>query len=211
MNQPTILQAFLLFDVFLIGALCAVAISHAYAHFHPTEIPQPDKPAHIPPPATHLPTTVRDHLIATAQANFETVLERATKQLTKDLDATEVRLARQLKHVSSDIADQEMERYHAELEHLREEATSASDNAQTELADHQADLKAKLEQEITAERERLLTQLDTRLGDAVASFLVDTLQHNVDLGAQSAYLMSALEEHKAELAQEIRNETRVTK
>jgi hypothetical protein len=41
------------------------------------------------------------------------------------------------------------------------------------------------------------------LGDAVASFLIDTLQHEVDLGAQTNYLIKTLDEHKDELKKEV--------
>jgi len=41
----------------------------------------------------------------------------------------------------------------------------------------------------------------------VASFLTETLQHNVDLGAQSAYLTAMLEEHKADFAKEVADES----
>jgi hypothetical protein len=44
------------------------------------------------------------------------------------------------------------------------------------------------------------------LADAVASFLIETMQHNVDLGAQSTYLTTMLEEHKTELTKGIIDE-----
>ena len=59
-----------------------------------------------------------------------------------------------------------------------------------------------------AEKQRLLQQIDTKLADAVASFLMETLQHNVDLGAQSAYLTAMLEEHKTDFAKELSDESR---
>jgi hypothetical protein len=37
----------------------------------------------------------------------------------------------------------------------------------------------------------------------VASFLNETLQHNVDLGGQTEYLLSMLEEHKADFIREV--------
>ena len=51
--------------------------------------------------------------------------------------------------------------------------------------------------------EQIIGQLDTKIADGIASFLVETLQHNVDLGAQTAYLTAQLEEHKADLIREI--------
>jgi hypothetical protein len=48
--------------------------------------------------------------------------------------------------------------------------------------------------------------MDTKLADAVTSFLMETLQHNVDLGAQSAYLTAMLDEHKDELVKGVKHE-----
>jgi F0F1-type ATP synthase membrane subunit b/b' len=111
----------------------------------------------------------------------------------------------------------ETQRYHASLNTLRNQAETTIGGAQTEIAKHQteletklAELKAELEpklvKEIAAEKLHLIQQIDTKLADAVASFLVETLQHNVDLGAQSAYLTAMLDEHKAELVKEITDE-----
>ena len=56
----------------------------------------------------------------------------------------------------------------------------------------------------------MIQQIDTRLAEAVTSFLIETLQHNVDLGAQSAYLTAQLEEHKADFIKEVADETPAT-
>ncbi len=76
----------------------------------------------------------------------------------------------------------------------------------TVLTERKKKLEAKLDEELTIEKERLLRQIDTKLADAVGSFLVDTLEHNVDLGAQKAYLVSLLEEHKEEFKKEVGDE-----
>ena len=61
-------------------------------------------------------------------------------------------------------------------------------------------------EEITNEKEKLIQQIDTRLADAVTSFLIETLGHNVDLGAQNKYLIEMLEEHKPELIKGVKDE-----
>ena len=62
------------------------------------------------------------------------------------------------------------------------------------------------EQLRAAEKQQLIAQIDTKLADAVTSFLVETLGHNVDLGAQSDYLISVLDEHKAEFTKRVTDE-----
>lgn len=214
--SSTFLQIFLLLNVFLIGALTAVAIRHAYAHFRPTHHER-EKP-HKPAPNTHLPPAVREQLLHAAKANFQVVLEKSATQLQRDLDSTATQLNKQLEKLGTKIIDDETERYHTTLNMLREQAETTINGAQAnvtqhqadiqaQLAEHQAKLEAELNEKMVAEHERLVQQLDTKLADAVSSFLVETLQHNVDLGAQSSYLTAMLEEHKDELTKGIKNET----
>jgi Na+/phosphate symporter len=214
--SPTFLQIFLMVNVFLIGAFTAVAIRHAYAHFRPAHHDE-EKPVHHPAPTAHLPPAVREQLLRAAQTNFQTVLERSAAQLQHDLQSTTIQLNKQLEKIGTKIIDDETERYHTSLTQLRNNAETTITSAQSEVAQHQAELMAKLaEQQIkleaelaekmASEQQRLIQQMDTKLADAVASFLTETLQHNVDLGAQSAYLTAMLDEHKDELVNGVKNE-----
>lgn len=202
--NPTLLQVFLLLNVFLIGAITALAVQHAYAHFrrgpHEAEKNHPVKADNRLPPA------VKKHMLEVSQANFQTALDRSTARLQHDLESTETQLNKQLEKLGGAVVDDEIQRYRAELDELRRRAETTLTSAQAEIVQHQTDLKAKLAEEIAAEKQRLLEQMDTRLADAVASFLLETLPHNVDLGAQSAYLTAMLEEHKEELKKGIVDE-----
>lgn len=226
MNTTLLLQIFLLLNVFIIGALTVIAAQHAYAHFKPT--PPPEKPHRPIAHGAHLPPEVRKHLLEMAQINFQTVLDHSAAELQHDLRTTSTQLNKHLEKLGNDIVSDEMKRYKTNLDELRHHAETAIGGAQTYIAEHQAKLKAKLDErqseleaklterqteletklndEIVAEKQRLTQQLDTKLADAVASFLIETLQHNVDLGAQSAYLTAMLEEHKSEIIKGVTGE-----
>jgi hypothetical protein len=209
MKSSTFLTLFLYFDTFVMGALAAVAIRHAYAHFRPHE---PEK--HHPASAAqngHLPPEVRQHLLEAAQTKFQAVLDRSAVELEKDLTMTSLNMNKRLDKLGEEVVGREMQRYHEQLEELRKKTDAITQSAQAEVDTHQTDLKAKLEVEMEAEKQHLLQQIDTKLADAVASFLTETLQHNVDLGAPSAYLVSVLEEHKADFTKEVADENQTTK
>ncbi len=102
------------------------------------------------------------------------------------------------------------------LEELRQQTETTIGGAAAEVASHQAELqqalKARLqelekalEQDIAGEKQRIVDQMDKKLAGAVTAFLVETLGHNVDLGAQSQYLTEMLEQHKAELIKEMQD------
>ena len=209
------LQIFLGIDIFFVGVLTAVAVRHAYAHYRP-EKHEPEK-SHPATQNAHLPPAVREHLLETAQANFQHILDRSAMDLQKDLEDTAGKITKLLDRLGAEVVGNELEHYRTDLERLRKQTSEDISQAKSQLSGQQAELKAKLTEEITAEKQRafqeiqaekqrLVQQLDTKLADAVASFLVETLQHNVDLGAQTKYLTAMLEEHKTELAKEVTGE-----
>ena len=198
------------------GVLAAVAIRHARAHFKP---PQPtETPRRKTTQQVHLPPAVKDRLLHAAQANFQSVLDHSADELQRNLKTTASSLNKQLEQLGHEIITDEMKRYRAGLDELRDQAQIAIGGAQSSIAAHQAQLEAKfmerqaelennLANDMATEKQRLVEQMDTKLSDAVASFLIETLQHNVDLGAQSAYLTTMLEEHKTELTKKVTDET----
>ena len=64
----------------------------------------------------------------------------------------------------------------------------------------------KMQAELEAQKAQLIAQIDTKLADSVVAFLVETLQHDVDLGAQTQYLTKMLDEHKADFSGKVKDE-----
>lgn len=205
------LQIFLYLNIFLIGALAAVAAQQAYAHFKPAP-----KVERKPPPtlAVQVPEATKEQLVKEAEEKFHDVIDHSAYEFQHGLRATATQLNTQLENLGAEIVSNEMNRYRLSLDELREQAKAAFATAESDVTKHQAELEkmlderkkvleTKMGEEIVAEKAKLVAQIDTRLADAVASFLIETLQHNVDLGAQSAYLTSVLEEHKDEFKREV--------
>lgn len=195
------LQIFLLANVFLIGALTAIAVRHARAHFKPKE---PEKPRMIATvPQVQLPPMVREHLIKEAEDHFLKQLSDSVEELQNDLQFTSARLNKQLQQLGSEVAISEKGRYTTMLEDLRKRTEVALSAAQAELNQHQADLKTRMGEALEAEQRLLIKQIDTKLADAVGSFLTEALSHNIDLGAQTTYLIDLLEQHKDDFKREV--------
>lgn len=209
------LQIFLLVNVFLIGALAAVAVRHALAHFKPhTHDAEKARPAH---PIVQLSPAVKERLIKDAEVKLQAVLDRSVTQLERSLTETSGRLDRQLERMGSKIISDEMARYNKALDELQArtqisisgaqaEITQHQDDLKAKLAERQAELEAKLADDMAVEKARLIAELDTKLGDAVTSFLLETMAHEVDLGAQNAYLIKMLNEHKDEITKGVKDE-----
>lgn len=202
----TYLLIFLLLDVFLAGALAATALRHAYAHFRPEEhdLEKVHKPV---TQNNHLPPAVREKLLEEAETHFRAVLDRTAKNLEHDLEHTAGQIEKRVGKLGSEAEDEELQHYKATVDELQDKTKTDLRDIDKELAEQKAELKAQFAEDMAAEKQRLLQQLDTKLADAVASFLLETMQHNVDLGAQSAYLTAMLEEHKEEIIREVGDET----
>jgi F0F1-type ATP synthase membrane subunit b/b' len=210
---------FLLFvltlNAFLVGAAAAVAVRHALAHFRPHAH---DAEKARQQEGVKLSPAVKAELLEKAKANFEKILEAAASQLQLDLSKTTAQLNKQLDSLGNEIVSDEMKRYKASLEELQKKTEVSITSTQDALNQHQDDLKAamaehqkemlaKMNEEIAAEKDRLLAQIDNKLADAAASFLIETMQHDVDLGAQVPYLTKMIEEHKDDFKKEVGSES----
>lgn len=202
------LQLFLFLDVCAVGAVAALALEHAYAHF---KRPQHEPQAQQVTTKETLPTAVREKLLQEAQANYQAAVGASVTQLERDLATTAGLLDKLVKRLGAEIVGDELERYRMELTELRKQAQAGLSTVRAEVDAHRSELEQHFIQELATEKQRLVQQIDTKLADAVGSFLAETLQHNVDLGAQEAYLKAMLEEHKAEFTKEVADESAATK
>lgn len=218
MSQNLLLQIFLYVNVFLVGALFATAIRHAYAHFKPEAHEVEKQQPKIQTANNHIPPEIKEQMIQKAKEDFQNVLNHSATELENDLKSIVSQLNGRLAKLGSEIVGDEMKRYRMDLDQLRKQTEANISGAQTEITAHQTDLKSKIDQrrteledklseEIAAEKQLLIQQIDTKLADSVASFLTETLQHNIDMGSQGTYLTAMLEEHKAELVKEIADES----
>lgn len=209
MSTDVLLQGFIIVDVFFMGAVAATAVRHAYAHYRPSKH-EPEKTT-VVTASDHLPADVKDRLLKDSQAKFETTLSHAANLMLHDLDATSEEINGLVKRLATEVVGDELERYRADLTKLHTQAEKELGGIKQAVDSHQTELKAKLAEDMEAEKKRLIQQIDTKLADAVGSFLLETLQHNIDLGSQTPYLTELLEEHKADFVKEVSDDAQPAK
>jgi hypothetical protein len=207
MNGNVFLQIFLFVDVFFGGVLAAIALRHARAHFNPVKHDAQSSTPKLPV-LEDLPASVKENLIKSSQEKYETILNQAALSLDHNLQSTAEQIDNLIKKLATEIISSELERYRADLGKLHFQAEKDLGTVKTNMDGYQEQIKVQIAQELEAEKQRLVKQIDTKLADAVGSFLVDALQHNVDLGSQGPYLISLLEEHKADFIKEVGDESK---
>jgi len=194
---------FILFDVFMIGFLAAIALRHGNAHLKQKKQAETAKSVQAQPIPERMSPAVKEKLMRESEAEFEATLNNSVKKLQDDLNNTSDQINNLIKKLATEVVSSEVDHYRQDLAKLREQAQKDLGSIRDQVSEHQEEIRAQVAQELEAEKQQLVKNIDTKLADAMASFLVETLQHNVDLGNQTEYLMSMLEQHKADFVKEV--------
>jgi len=200
MNLNTILQALLFLQVFILGGLSTYAILYHRKH---KSVVGNSEALHASELNDSLSPVLKQRLVEETELRYQNVLNQTTSKLNQDLQLSGEQINQLVKKLANDIVAGEMEHYRLELGRLHDQANHEMSDIRGEIEKNKSEIKAKMAAEVEAEKQKLLKHIDTKLADAVGSFLSETLQHNVDLGNQTAYLISMLEEHKADFINEV--------
>jgi hypothetical protein len=206
MSSEAFIQIFIYLQVFVAGALTTAAVVFVRSRLRPeTQNEHEVMPA--PNITVDLPHDVRERLVQASQKQFQVILDQSTGKMQQDLTVTTGHVNNLVLRLASEIVSGELERYREDLTKLHAQASASMGGISQEVAKHEEEVKAKITQELEAEKQKLLAQIDTKLADAVGSFLLEALGKNVDLGSQNVFLTQLLEEHKADFAMEVKNES----
>jgi hypothetical protein len=208
MSGETILQIFIYLQVFAMGVLATAVVIYARAHFRQDTQPEHEQgPQPIPVITVDLPHDVKERLVQASQKQFQEILNQSAGKMQQDLGVTTAHVNNLVLRLASEVVSGELDRYRQDLAKLHEQAHANIAGISQEVAKHEEEVKSKITQELETEKQRLLSQIDTKLADAVGSFLLEALGKNVDLGSQNVFLMQMLEEHKSDFVQEVKNES----
>lgn len=209
------LEIFLVANAFLIGVVITLAAQFGLAHRRSTKTPV--KPTQNTP----IPAAVRERIAKQAEENFQGIVNRSGLQLQHELGATSTQLNKLLEKFGSEVLDDEMRLFRTNVADIRASTQGALSGAQDQiavqqkaileslasrqaeldakLAQRQTELESELEQSFATQTDTLTKRLNDKMNDAVLAFLLETLGHDVDLGAQADYLVATLEANKAQL------------
>lgn len=194
------LQIFLYIDVFVIGVAATLAVRHGREHLK-TKKEIKVTPSH--PSKEAIPKEIKQRLIEESEEKYRQVLDRSTNRLTKELDDTVERINKTVKNLAADIITKELEGFEKIFQDYKDKADKELEGTKAQTDQYHNELRKKLDDEANQERQRLHELIDNKLADVVMSFLLEAMQHEVDLGAQTDYLMKQLEDHKEEFKQAV--------
>jgi hypothetical protein len=112
--------------------------------------------------------------------------------------------------VSSNISDTlstnllaEFEKYQVTLSGLRDETIKQFGKIQEELDHRRLELMEHMDRQVAEEHTKRVEAFNARLGDVVTSYIAESLGDQVDLGAQTSYILKVLEAHKEDIKRDV--------
>lgn len=138
-----------------------------------------------------------------ARESMRVVVDRAANELGQSLTATVASLTTKTADMANITLAQEFEKYQVSLAALRDETIKEFNELQGQLDKRREELAEKMEADVQHDRTERMDAFNARLGDVVSSYLVETLDKGVDLGAQAGYIVRMLEEHKEDIKKDV--------
>lgn len=138
-----------------------------------------------------------------AKQELEKIVTESAKQMKTMVDASVQGLGTKISDSVDLSLRQELQEYQVSLQGLREQTIDEFSKLQQELDSRKTQLIEQLDKKVVEEYKRRLAVFDERLNDIVASYVVESLGTNVDLGAQMTYIVNALDQHKDDIKRDV--------
>jgi len=138
-----------------------------------------------------------------AEKQFESVVQESATRLQQSLNTSIDKVSAQISEVAEATVSQEFEKYKVTLEALQTQSVQEFSKLQQDLNTKHAELLTSLDQQVSAEREKRMDTFNEHLSDVVSSYIAESLGNNVDLGAQSMYIVQMLETHKEDIKRDV--------
>lgn len=138
-----------------------------------------------------------------AEAQLQRVVEASAAQLQKGVDGEMERLVVKINDYAEQSLSQEFTKYQVSLQGLREQTIQDFTKLQQEIDARRVTLMEQLDRKVVEEYKRRMAEFEAKLGDVVSAYLVESLGSNVDLGAQSGYIIEMLEKNKEAIKEDV--------
>lgn len=138
-----------------------------------------------------------------ARESMQVVVTEATRELETALSATIAGLATKTEDMATITLAQEFEKYQTSLSALRDQTIKEFGDLQAQLDKRRDELVEDMEVRMQKERSERMDAFNERINDVVSSYLVESLDKGVDLGAQAGYVVRMLETHKEDIKKDV--------
>ena len=138
-----------------------------------------------------------------AKEQLHSAAEDAAQRLQKSLNNSVDQVAADINDRLSTDLIAEFEKYQVSLGALRDQTIEQFSKIQTELDHRRLELIEHVDRQVAEEQEKRLAHFNDRINDVVTSYITESLGSNVDLGAQTDYILQTLEANKEQIKKDV--------
>ncbi|MDQ3065350.1 MAG: hypothetical protein M3Q36_03725 [bacterium] len=147
----------------------------------------------------------REELRNRGRLHFEKIIGENAEFLQQDLRLTTSQINDYMKQEITSTLTAEFAKYEQAVEEAKKLALDSIQKTESALEEERQVLRNKLEEEVNAERDRIINRFETNMADIVNHYVLDALGSEIDLTNQLGYILGELQANKETIVEDIRN------
>lgn len=147
----------------------------------------------------------REELRNRGRLHFEKIIGENAMFLQQDLRLTTSQINEYMKQEITKTLQEEFAKYEQSIEDAKKQAMDAMQKTQVALEEERQILRQKLNQEVDAQRERLIKRFEENMGEIVNHYVLDAIGNEIDLSDQLEYILGELQANKDTMVEDIRS------
>lgn len=152
---------------------------------------RPSAPAKPTPPQTGM-----DELQKQATSEMSETIQQASELFQKNLTVQALKINDELEGLAGQRLRKQVEDFGAVLDGLTTTASASVAQLESLIDARRKALEASMTTQVLDEKQRTLDRFYSRLGDMVASYVIQSLGNEIDLSGQLPFVLKVLEENK---------------
>lgn len=147
----------------------------------------------------------REELRNRGRLHFEKIIGENAMFLQQDLRLTTSQLNEFMKQEITKTLQEEFVKYEQSIDEAKKMAIESLEKSQHALEEEREVLRRKLEQEVDAQRERLIGRFSDNMAEIVNHYVLDAIGNEIDLTDQLEYILGELHANKNVIVEDIRS------
>ena len=137
-----------------------------------------------------------DHIERQASDQLSTSIQQASELFQKNLTVQALKINDELEGLAGRRLRQQVDDFNRVLDSLTATATASVGQLEGLVDQRRKTLEASMSTQILEEKQRTLERFYERLGDVVASYIIQSLGKEVDLSGQLPFVIKVLEDNQ---------------
>jgi hypothetical protein len=149
----------------------------------------------------------REELRNRGRLHFEKILAENAMFLQQDLRLTTSQLNDYMKGEISRELKAAFVNYQGAITDAKQLAIESIEKTKTAIDEERKSLVAKLENEVSEEKERRIKQFEDHMSEIINHYVLAAIGNQIDLGDQLEYILTEMEAHKQAILEDVRSGT----